>query len=111
MRSCSAQRRTASTISGRRSPREEREHVRAGHRVARRQRLRLEQLAEAGHVDLVALEAGPGVVVGVAGVDGPEEAVWEPVRRLVAGESLERAGQDHPAEVEENCTNRHECRW
>ena len=34
-----------------------------------------------------------------------------PLAALVAGEGLERAGQDHAAEIEESCTNRHGCRW
>ena len=56
-------------------------------------------------VDLAAFEPGPRVGVGVGRVDAPDEVRRQPVRRLVPVERLERAGEDHAAEVEEHCVD------
>ena len=55
--------------------------------------------AELVEGDVAPLQAGPGVGVGVGGVELPDEAGGQPVVALVGGEGVERAGQDDPAEV------------
>src|SRR4029450_4537592 len=59
------------------------------------------QVGEPPPVDCVALEPRPGVRVGIGGVEPAQEPVGQSVVTLVAGECLERAGEDHPVEVED----------
>ncbi len=64
--------------------------------------LGLEHPDEPGSVELTPLEAGPGVGVGVGGVDRADRVGREPDLGLVGVERLERARQDHPTEVEQH---------
>ena len=57
---------------------------------------------EFGGGDLTALEAGPGVGVGVGRVDGADHVAGEPPLGFVAIEGLEGARQDDPTEVPED---------
>jgi hypothetical protein len=84
-----------------------RQHGVAVDPVAGGRGLRLEQLDEARQVDLAALQAGPGVGVGVGGVEPADQPRREPGVGLVASERLERAREDDPAEVEDDRAYRH----
>ena len=70
--------------------------------VTERGCLGLEELDEAVAVDLATLEPGPGIGVGVRGIDATNEALREPGSGLVAGELLEGTGCDDPAEIEQD---------
>src|SRR5207302_1133954 len=63
--------------------------------------LALEQPAELVEADLVAFEAGPCVVVRVGEVQPSDEPPRQPTLLLVAGEGVEGAVDDYPADVEE----------
>jgi hypothetical protein len=64
--------------------------------------LGLEPGAERGLVEFAALHARPRVAVGVGGVDALEEAGGDAGRALVGAEAVDRARQDHAAEVEQD---------
>ena len=64
-------------------------------------------ILEAGGVDLVALEEGPGVVVGVGGVHPADEVPGQAVLLLQPVEGLERRGGEHPAEIPDHSLDRH----
>ena len=97
--SASRQRSSAVTISGRMSPASS-SSTRSPESAPPSARASvLELLGEAGPVQLSPLEPGPRVVEGVGGVDPADEALGQALLALVAGEGVERAGQDDPSEV------------
>src|SRR3546814_6096635 len=59
----------------------------------------LEQRAEGKRIDLAALEARPGIGMGIGGVDLAQEVARQAAAVLIAAEGLERAGENHPAEI------------
>ncbi len=81
---------------------EQGEHVGPGHAVPEPGRLVGEGDVELLGGDRAALDLGPGVGVRVDGVDGAQEADREIAPALVLLERIERARQDHPAEVPEH---------
>ena len=81
--------------------REQRHHLAGVDLAARRPRLALVEAAERVERHVAALELRPCVVVGAGRVEPPEEAVGQVALTFVAGERLERAREDHPAEIEE----------
>ena len=58
-----------------------------------------EQAVELRGSDVVSLQQGPGIAVGILGVDGSNDVLREPVSGLVVAKCLEGAGQNDPAEV------------
>ena len=48
---------------------------------------------------------GPGVVVGIVGVDRPNRVQGEPLSGLKAVKGLKRATEDHPTKIPQNSRN------
>jgi hypothetical protein len=67
----------------------------------------LEEAVEALSVDLCALEKGPGVGVGIGGVDGADEVSRQAFLGLVPVEGLEGRGGEDPAEVPDHRLDAH----
>jgi hypothetical protein len=86
---------------------QQRQHVTTTHVTTQRAGLSGELLVELVDPDRAPLEARPGVVVGVGGVDRTDETGRQAALGLEASERLERAGGDHATEVEEHGTDGH----
>ena len=85
--------------------RQQSEHVGAGNPVAEGLGLVGEQGVELLRRDVVAFEQRPGVVVGIGGVHAADEVDREAVGGFVPVERLERARQNHAAEIPEHCSD------
>ncbi len=75
--------------------------------AARRCGLGLKEVAELLEADVVALDLGPRVGIGIRGVQRANEVGRQIVFALVSGERIERAGEDDTAHVEQHGSNGH----
>lgn len=63
------------------------------------------EVVELGRGDVIALEEGPGVCIGVCGVHPANMVEREASGCLIVVEGLEGAGEDDPSEIPEDGTN------
>ena len=103
----SRQRRTASTIAGRISPASSGISARASTVWPSSRHSASNRSQNSSKVTSLRSKRRPGVGVGVGRVDRADEVAGQAGARLEAVEGLERAREDHPAEVEEGGTDRH----
>jgi hypothetical protein len=86
---------------------EQGQDVGPAHGVTQARGLLQEQRVETGGVDLGALEAGPGVGVGIGRIDRADEVVGQATLDLITPEGLERRGGEHAAEIPDHRLDRH----
>ncbi|MEY4633973.1 MAG: hypothetical protein RLZ18_1345 [Actinomycetota bacterium] len=60
---------------------------------------------EVGGRDVVALEQGPGVLIGIGGVHRADDVEGQTLLGLVSIEGFEWAGEDDPAKIPQNGSN------
>jgi hypothetical protein len=82
---------------------QQRQHIATVDLMAERAAFDGERRAERLGVDLAALESRPGVLMRIGRIDGAQEAHRQAAFHFEAGERLERAGRDHPAEIPDDC--------